>query len=85
MYRHHFSDENYFKKEKRQCLEPWILLIDLLKAFDCVPREMLWKILTTFDVPKKMISLLKMSYANFVVKFTVDDVTQTLDCIIYVK
>ena len=46
---------------------------------------MLPKILAKFGVPNKIISLLKVSHANFVLKFTVDDVTQSLDCIIGVK
>ena len=46
---------------------------------------MLWKIITKFDVPNEIISLLKVLYANFVVRFTVDDVTQSRDCIIGVK
>ena len=36
-------------------------------------------------IPNKLIGILKVLHANFVVKFTVDDVTQSLDCIICVK
>ena len=44
-----------------------------------------WKILAKFSVQNKLISSLKGLYANFVVKFTGDDVTQSLDCIFGVK
>ena len=40
------------------------------------------KILAKFGVPNKLIRLLKVLRATFVAKFTVDDVTQSLDCII---
>ena len=46
---------------------------------------MIWEILAKFDIPNKIIRLMKVLHANFVVKFTVDDVTQCLDCIICVK
>ena len=38
-----------------------------------------------FGVPNTIISLLKVLHANFIVKFTVDDNTQSVDCIIGVK
>ena len=38
-----------------------------------------------FGVPNKIITSLKVLDANFIVKFTVDDVTKSLDCIIGVE
>ena len=46
---------------------------------------MIWKILVKFGFPNELFSLLKVLHANFVVKYTVDDVTQSFDCIIGVK
>ena len=46
---------------------------------------MLWKILAKFGVPNKITSSLKVLHANFVLKFTVNYVTQSLDCINDVK
>ena len=57
----------------------------MVKGFDCVPREMLRKILARFGVPNKIISILKVLHASFLVKFIFDDVAQSLDCIIGAK
>ena len=73
------------KKRREHGLESWVFFLDLVKAFDRVPRELLWMILTKFGVPKKLISLLKALHKDFKVKFTVDEITQTLNCIIGVK
>jgi hypothetical protein len=32
--------------------ESWVLFVDLVKAYDTVNREMLWKILTTLEYQK---------------------------------
>jgi hypothetical protein len=34
--------------------ESWVLFVDLVKAYDTVNREMLWKILTTLGVPERI-------------------------------
>jgi hypothetical protein len=39
--------------------ESWVLFVDLVKAYDTVNREMLWKILTTLGVPESLIEMLK--------------------------
>ena len=73
------------KKRREHGLESWILFIDLVKAFDRVPREMLWIVLEKFGVSPKIIRLLQSLHAHVEVKFTVNDVTNTIDCIIGVK
>ena len=85
MYGRNFTIKMAFKKRRERGLQSWALFLDLVKAFDRVPREMIWEILAEFDILNKIIRLLKVLHANFVVKFTVDDVTQCLDCIIGVK
>lgn len=73
------------KKRREHGKESWVFFLDLVKAFDCVPRELLWEILKRFGVPNKLISLLKTLHNNFEVKFTVDDNTHTIPCTIGVK
>ena len=54
----------------RQCVEKvieWkkkvcIGFVDLKKAYDSVPRKMMWKVLGAIGVPKKLIRLLKAMY-----------------------
>ena len=80
-----FTIKIALKKRREHGLESWVLFLDLVKAFDRVPRQVLWSILEKFGVPAKLVSLLKALHTEFKVKFTVDEVTQTLNCIIGVK
>ena len=73
------------KKRREHGLESWILFIDLVKAFDRVPRELLWCVLLKFGVPPKLVQLLKALHAHVNIAFTVNDITQTIDCVIGVK
>jgi hypothetical protein len=45
-------------------LETWVLFIDLVKAFDRVPRELLWKVLLRYGVPPKLVELLVALHAS---------------------
>ena len=62
-----------------QCLE-WktplfINFIDFRKAFDSVHRESLWKILATYGLPAKIISLIRAFYTNFECSVVLDNNT----------
>ena len=80
-----FTIKTAIKKRSEHGLESWVLFLDLVKAFDRVPRELLWIILTKFGVPKKLLDLLRALHNDFKVKFTVDDVISTIVCVIVVK
>ena len=80
-----FTVKLAIKKRREHGLETWVLFLDLVKAFDRVPRELLWKILEKFGVQSKLIMLLKSLHAHVEVKFSVNDVTQTIECTIGVK
>ena len=73
------------KKRREHNLETWILFLDLVKAFDRVPRELLWSILSKFGVSNKMINILKLLHATFKVTFEVDSVSHTMPTSIGVK
>ena len=61
------------------------VFMDLVKAFDRVPRELLWDILLKFGVPPKIVNLLKCLHKRVEVKFSVDGIIHTLLSIIGVK
>ena len=62
-----------------QCLE-WnaplhIVFIDFKKAFDSIHRNSLWKILLSYGLPNKVISLIKLFYEKFECSFLLDNST----------
>jgi hypothetical protein len=69
----------------RANLENWLLLIDLVKAFDRVPRELLWENMTKQGVPVKLVSLLQALHKTVEVKFIIDDAEEMIDSVIGVK
>ena len=73
------------KKRKEHDLESWVLFIDLVKAFDRVPRPMLWCVLKKFGVPPKSVCLLMSLHDPVHVHFTVAGIPKTFSNTIGVK
>ena len=80
-----FAVKTALRKRREHGLETWVMFLDLVKAFDRVPRELLWKILEKFGVPEKLIFLLRSLHRNVVVKFSVCNIDHSLNSIIGVK
>ena len=80
-----FTVKLALKKRHEHGLETWVLFLDLVKAFDRVPRELLWMILRKFGVLPKLVSLLESLHEHVYVKFNVDSVGHVITCIIGVK
>ena len=80
-----FTVRQLLSKRREHGLETWVLFIDLVKAFDRVPRELLWKVMLRYGVPPKLVELLIALHASVLVKFEIDGVLKTLLSIIGVK
>ena len=80
-----FTVKLAMKKRREHGLESWILFLDLVKAFDRVPREQLWMILGKLGVPTKLIQLLKSLHAHFIIKFSVNNIEHEILNIIGAK
>ena len=77
-----FTVKQLLKKRNEHGLPTWLLLIDLVKVFDRVPRELLWEVLLKQGIPRKLISLLRSLQNKVTVEFEYENVTRTLDSII---
>ena len=80
-----FTVKLAIKKRREHNQETWILFLDLVKAFDRVPRQLLWQILLKFGVSGKLVSILMLLHTNFKVEFEIDSVTDSITCTIGVK
>jgi hypothetical protein len=80
-----FSLRMAIRKRKEHGLETWVLLLDLVKAFDRVPRSMLWGVLRKFGVPDKLVRLLQALHDTVHVEFEVEEVKMVMQSIIGVK
>ena len=59
MYERHFTISMALKRRQEHGLDSWVLLLGLVKTFNFMPREILWKLLAKFYVPNKIISYCK--------------------------
>ena len=73
-----FTIKALLNKRREQNLETWVLFLDLVKAFDMVPRELLWNTLERFGVPLKLISVLQAMHKSIEVLFEVDGTKRRL-------
>ena len=80
-----FTVKSLVTKRREQHQETWILFLDLVKAFDKVPRELLWRVLTKLGVPNKLVSILKAYAQECGGSLEVDGVKKKLNSIIGVK
>ena len=80
-----FTVKQLLRKRREHGLEAWVLCLDLVEAFDRVPRDLLSKAMLNQGVPPMLVSLLKALHAQVNVKFNVDGVEKTPSSIIGIK
>ena len=73
------------KKRREHGLSTWLLLIDLVKAFDRCPRWLMWQVLLIYGVPPLIVALIIALHEQVHVVFDIDGVRRTLESIIGVK
>ena len=59
-----FTLKKALQQLREQEQDTHVLFVDLVKAYDSVNRELLWKILNKYGVPKKTIAVLKKLHTN---------------------
>jgi len=67
------------RKRKEHGQDSWVLLLDVIKAFDAVPRAYLWSVMLKMGVDTHMVDCLKEMYTNTTAVMQVDGVTKSID------
>ncbi len=81
-----FATSIGLQKRKERNLETWALLIDLVKAFDSVPREALFAVLRRFGLSDHFVNIVIRLHEHARIKVKVGNVESELDSSIgYVK
>ena len=53
--------------------EPHIAFIDLIKPFDTVSRELLWRVLSKLGIPNRALKILQLFHSNMEASVSIDD------------
>jgi hypothetical protein len=80
-----FNIKIVLRKMKEHGHAVWMLLLDLLRAFDRCPRDLLWPLMAKLGFPPNLIFVLQALHKTVLVKYDVDGVEKTIDSVIGVK
>ena len=72
-------------KRREHGLETWALFIDLVKAFDTVPREALFAVLRRFGIPDHFVNVIIRLHENAVIKVKIGSVEEQIESSIGVR
>ena len=68
-----FSLKLALQKRREHGLGTWAVFVDLVKAFDSVPRETLYRVLKKFGIPPKMKRIIVNLHSDLIVKIQSGD------------
>jgi len=80
-----FTTKMILKKRQEHGQESYVLFLDLVKAFDRVPRPLLWKVLLKYGIPPKTVRLITKLHTNISISFKIADTSKSLNNTIGVK
>ena len=73
------------KKRREHGKESWMLLVDLVKAFDTVPRDVLFVVLAKFGIPPNLIRVIRRMNTDLQVTFDLNGEPVAVPCTAGVK
>ena len=80
-----FCIRQALKKRRKHGKESWVLFVDLVKAFDSVPRDVLFTVLAKFGVPPHLVSVIKRINTDLKVSFDLNGEPVAVPCTVGVK
>ena len=73
------------KKRRERGQESWVLFVDLVKAFDSVPRDVLYTVLAKFGVPPHLLRVIQRMNTDLQVAFELGGEPVMVPCTVGVK
>ena len=73
------------RKRAEHGLETWVFFLDLVKAFDTVPRSMLWRMLRKLGVNDKIVRILEDLHHTVHIHCDIGGIDKEIDSTIGVK
>ena len=80
-----FCIRQALKKRREHGQESWVLFVDLVKAFDSVPRDVLFTVLEKFGVPPHLLRVIKRMNTDLQVAFELGSEPVAVPCTVGVK
>ena len=74
-----FSIKTLLQTRKETDKSTWVLFVDLIKAFDSINHELLFKLLEKFGIPDRVIMVIKNLYKILKTKLTVEKCVNFVD------
>lgn len=74
-----FCLKTALQKRKEHGLPTWVCFVDLVKAFDSIPREALMAVLVKFGVPPRMLAVIADLHRDIVIRLKVADEKREFD------
>ena len=67
-----FTAKMMLQKLREHGKDVWAFFLDLVKAFDTVPRDALMQVLKKFGIPDEMVAVIKRLYTDCIIKLEVE-------------
>ena len=74
-----FSIKSILQMRNAYDLNTWVVFVDLVKAFDTIHHELLFKLLGKFGIPEYLIRVIRNLYSDFKVEIKVGKCKSILD------
>ena len=68
-----FCARQLIEKAVEYNTKAFLLFVDLRKAYDSLPREAMWMILSKYGVPEKLISIIRSFHNNMQAEISIND------------
>ena len=68
-----FCVRQLIEKAVEHNTKAFLLFVDLRKAYDSVPREAMWMILSKYGIPERLISIIRSFHDNMQARISIND------------